>query len=178
MKLLFDIDKEGNVMDQDNTIALVPELLAVYKEKNYGSDAIRWIIMMYDYKSPYRQLPYEDRIKTVTQNIYGKLKHYIIDKPLMKDAIDAYKKLQYDPLIDQYNLYTEKITEYTEALRAMDSNEKNLEKQGKIMKTMADFTLAREKVRELILKNENSSAKMHGTDSSQLSFLEERQRLE
>lgn len=176
MKLLFDIDKEGNVMDQDNTIALVPELLEVYNTKNYGSDAIRWIIMMYDYKSPYRNLPIKERYKTVTYKVYKKTKHYILDKPVMKKGIEAFQKLQYDPLIDQYNVYSEKITEFNEVIRGMAPDEANMQKMSKTMEQLGKVTEAREKIKAIILKNEESDAKIHGMNGS-FSILESRQRL-
>ena len=53
---LIEIDREGNVFLQDNSISLMPKLWEVYKHKRMGSNMVRWIVSMADYKSPYRRL--------------------------------------------------------------------------------------------------------------------------
>ena len=78
MLAVEEIDKEGNVLIQDNSIILMPKLFEVYKHKRMGSDMVRWIVCIADYKSPYRRLPEQERIRTVTYNIFSKYKHRIL----------------------------------------------------------------------------------------------------
>jgi hypothetical protein len=112
VKKLFSVDAEGDVVLQDDTFMLIPELRKVYQDKKLGSDAIKWIVLMHDYRSPYRQLLEQERSKDVTFDIYNKTTHKALDCLLVKEAVEKYKRLQYDPLIEQYMVYTEKIAEY------------------------------------------------------------------
>jgi hypothetical protein len=108
-------------------------------------------------------------------SVFGKTKHYITENELMLTGVEAYKKLQYDPLIDQYAVYTEKIIEFNNVLRGLEPDEKNIEKMSKIMEQLTKVTVAREKLQEIILRNEESGAKIHGhgTGTEGLSMLEQ-----
>lgn len=169
MKRLFSVDAEGDVILQDDTFMLIPELRKVYQDKKLGSDAIKWIVLMTDYRSPYRQLLEDDRNKDVTFDVYGKTQHKALDCLLVKEARDKYNRLQYDPLIDQYAVYTKKIAEYNrfidefqiEAATALDLN--------KLMLGNEKVNEAREKIKDLIMKKEEEEQISGGGD---ISFLE------
>jgi len=175
---LIDIDKEGNVIIQDNSITLMPKLYEVYKHKRMGSDMVRWIVCIADYKSPYRRLPEEERVRTVTYNIFSKYKHSYCSDDLVLDALNEYKKLQYDPLIDQYNAMSEQMYKVTQVYRNMVPTQKNLEDLNDIAIKMEKAALARDKIKALILKDQESDAKISGTSSENFSVLETKLRLE
>jgi len=166
---LIDIDRQGNVFMKDNSVALVPELWAVYKHKDYGSNAIRYIVMMYDYKSPYRHLLEESRKESVIMDIFEKKSNYKMDKEIMQKAIEKYKSLQYDPIIEQYNVLTEKISEYSKFIKDMDITPTNAQNLQKIMLGMEKMTESRENLKALILRREEEE-NIHG--GGELSFLE------
>jgi len=175
---LIEIDREGNVFMQDNSIALMPKLWEVYKHKRMGSNMVRWIVAMADYKSPYRRLPEKERVRTVTYSIFESYKNKLCDEELVLEALEEYKKLQYDPLVDQYNAMSEQMYLITEVYRAMVPTQSNLEDLNDIAIKMEKAAVARDKIKALILKDRESDSKIQGTSSENFSMLENKLRLE
>ncbi len=170
MKNLFKIEKDGNVLLQDQTIALAPELFALYKHKDYGSRAIRWIVSMYDYNSPYRNLPEKERKEQVTTDVYGKRSFYKLEKEIVKDAANKYKKLQYDPLLEQYSVFNEKLAQFNEYVKLMPITGDNATELQKVMLGVDKIMEAREKLRKVIIARGEEDDTIHG--GGELSFLE------
>lgn len=171
MRQLFSIELDGDVKLQDDTFLLIPELRVLYDK--YGSKYVRYVVLVCDYKSPYRQLISTERGKQVCEDIWGtdisKVKH--LDSEVVKGAIAKYKKLQYDPTIEQYLVYTEKIAEYNEFIRTMPILKDNAEMLSRVMKSVKDITEAREELKDLILKKEEESKMKGGGDASLLEEL-------
>ncbi len=157
-------------MLQDQTIGLVPELFTLYKHKDYGSKAIKWIVSMYDYKSPYRNLPEKDRMESVTKDVFGKKSHYILKKPIVLEAVEKYKKLQYDPLIEQFRVFDKKLVQFNEYIEAMPVTGDNATELQKVMIGIDKIMEAREKLRNLILTRNEDENRIHG--GGELSFIE------
>jgi hypothetical protein len=166
---LINIDKQGNVFLNDDSIALCPELWELYKHKDYGSRGIRYIVMMYDYKSPYRNLVEVERRESVCMDIYKRKSWYKLEKDIVYAAAEKYKKLQYDPIIEQYNVLTEKIAEYSSFIKDMDITPSNAQNLQKIMLGMEKMTESRENLMSMILSREEDE-NIHGGGG--LSFLE------
>ena len=175
---LIEIDREGNVFLQDNSIALMPKLFEVYKHKRMGSNMVRWIVAIADYKSPYRRLPEKERYRTVTYNIFETYKNKLCEDDLVKEALDEYKKCQYDPLVDQYNAMSEQMYKVTQVYRSIEPTQKNLEELNDIAIKMEKAALARDKIKLLILKDQETDSKIQGTSSENFSMLETKLRLE
>mgnify|MGYP003145391645 FL=1 len=170
MKYLFDVDKEGNVLLQDKTVALVPEILAVYRHKDYGSRAIKWIVLMCDYNSPYRNLPEKEKREAVTMDMYGKRSFYKLDKEVIEKAMDKYNELQYDPLYEQYRVFNNKLIEFNEYIKNMPITGDNATELQKVMIGQDKIMDAREKLRKLILTRNEEEENIEG--GGELSFLE------
>ena len=175
---LVEIDKEGNVLLQDDSIGLMPALMAVYKQKYMGSNMVRWIVCMDDYKSPYRRLPEEERDETLTYIIFGKKTSKITKDDLVIAARQEYKKLQFDPLIDQYNAMSEQMFLMTQVFRDMKPTKDNLADLNDMQVKMQKAAEAREKLKDMILKDQDSDSKIQGTGSEDFSMFEQEQRLE
>jgi len=170
---LVDIDKEGNAFLQDHSIALMPNMWKVYKHKRMGSKMVRWIVSMFDYKSPYRRVPQKERRREVTYNIFGKANHALCNDVLVLGAIKEYDRLQFDPLIHQYNAMIDKSYELTELYQGIEADEDNMSKITKMQKDMKEAAESREKIKELILKNQEDEIKIHGGTLNDMSFIEE-----
>jgi len=168
--MLFKVEKNGNVMFQDQTVGLVPEFFALYKHKEYGSKGVKWVVNMYDYKSPYRNLPEKERTKVVTKDIFGKQSHYILKKPIVLEAVEKYKKLQYDPLIEQFRVFDKKLSQFNEYIEAMPVTGDNATELQKVMIGIDKIMEAREKLRKLILTRSEEDDRIHG--GGELSFIE------
>jgi hypothetical protein len=174
---VIQIDTDGNAFLQDNTISVLPKLWAVYKHKRMGSNMVRWIISIEDYHSPYRRLPDEQRLKTVTYNIFDTKRNKLCEDPLVFEAREEYRLLQYDPLIDQYNAMSQQMHEVTKIYKAMKPNSKNLDEMNDMAVKMQKAAEARNKVKDMIIKDQESESKIAGTTSDDFSFLESKQRL-
>ena len=174
---LIDIGKDGNVFLKDNSIALMPCMWRLYKDKNGGSKQVRWIVSMYDYKSPFRRLPEDERSNRVSYVEFEKASNPKAGTKLVKDAIEEYRKLQYDPLIDEYNAMCEQSYKMTQVYRSMTPTKDNLEDLNKMQEQMGKAAIARDKIKALILKDQESEAKISGTGSEDFSLFEEEERL-
>lgn len=170
---LINVDTDGNVFLHDDSIGLMPKLFKVYKNKHMGSNMVKYIVGVYDYKSPFRRLPEDERKSRVAYSIYAKDKATKSSDKIVEDAIEEYLKLQYDPLIDQYNTMGEQIYKMNKVYGAMVPTEDNLEDMNKIQDQMGKAALAREKIRELILKDQQSESNIKGTGSEDFSVFEQ-----
>jgi len=176
---LVSIGKDGNVFLEDKSIALMPAMWKVYKSKKGGSKQVRWIVCVYDYKSPYRRLPEDERKARVSQIIFGtdKLKNPQEKNVDVQDAIKEYVNLQYDPLIDQYNAMSEQAYKVTKEFRKITATKDNIDEINDMQKKMFTAAESREKIKQMILKDQESESKIQGTGSDNFSLIEQEQRL-
>jgi hypothetical protein len=174
---LIEIDKEGNVLQQDESIALMPNLFKVYKHKRMGSNMVRWIVSMDDYKSPYRRLPEQERSERLTFDIFGKKVNKVCEDELVKNARAEYKMLQYDPLIDQYNAMSEQMFLMTQVFKSIKPTKDNLDELNDMQVKMHKAAKARDEVKAMIVKDMESDVKIQGTGSEDFSIFEEEERL-
>ena len=96
---------------------------------------------------------------------------------VVQNAIEEYKKLQYDPLIDEYNAMCEKSYQMTKVYRSIKPTAETLEDLNKMQEQMGKAAIARDKIKALILKDEESEAKISGTGSDDFSLFEQEERL-
>lgn len=162
---LFNIDSDGDVKLQDDTFLLIPELKTIYDNKKLGSKAIKWIVLFCDYNSPYRLLLSSKRKEEVSLDLYGKNKVKELECKEINDAIDKYKKLQYDPIYEQFIVYTKKIAEFNNYIDLMPINSDTAQELQKVMLGQEKLIEARETLKELILKKQDNKV-MGGGDSS------------
>jgi hypothetical protein len=139
--MLFDIDQDGNVFSQDPRITSVPEFKDLYKAKGFGAPFIKWLVMVYDYESPYRRkLDLDERITSVNKDVFGQKKVEKLTDPLVSAAVDKYLELQYDPIQEQYDLYMLKLRDFNKLLREWKTSD------PKVAKELQDAMLTNEKV--------------------------------
>jgi hypothetical protein len=175
---LIEIDKDGNAFLQDSSIALMPKLWAVYKDKYGGSNMVRWVVSMDDYKSPFRRLPEDERSERLTMNIFGKRSMKKTSEKLVMEAREEYKLLQFDPMIDQYNAMSEQMFLMTKVFRSMVPTKDNLEDLNDMQIKMQKAAEAREKLKAMIIKDQDSDSQIQGTGSEDFSIFENEERLE
>ena len=96
---------------------------------------------------------------------------------LVINAIEEYIKLQYDPLIDEYNSMCDKSYEMTKMYRGITPTESNLEDLNKLQEQMGKAAISRDKIKALILKDQESEAKISGTGSEDFSVFEDEERI-
>lgn len=161
MSLLFYIDERNGVVLRPDCAKLCPELIAIDEKE------LLLIILIYDYHSPYRQFPEEDRKRKAMIQIYGENVYELFDKQIIKNAIHAYKSLQYDPKIELAASYQNKIDKMLELMEADHSPTSN-------KKTLETIDLFRKAIRELeneVLDSMVSKGQIKG--NQELSLLED-----
>lgn len=153
MGKLFDIVK--------NEIQLTPEVLAVpalYKlwerdksrNKITAKKELTYVVFLCDFKSPYKDIPYEEKDKIIRSDIFGKRSSWEPDV-LVKEALDKYKQLQKtrhmrllestfktEEEITKYfnNIDMTKLDDFGKPIYTMDSIIKNMEKVGSVIKSL------------------------------------------
>jgi hypothetical protein len=173
----IDVGTDGNVFMNDKGMALLPKMWEVYKKKGMGSKMVRWIVMVDDYKSPYRKKPLEERIELVTQIVFGKAKYKTCDDKLVEEARDEYRRTQYDPLIDQYNAMSDQIHKMTKVYRSIKPTKENLADLNKISIELAKSSKSRDDIKQLIVKDQESEIKIQGAGSEDFSLFEDEERI-
>lgn len=175
---LIEISKDGNVFLQDHSIALMPKLWAVYKDKYMGSDMVRWIVAVEDYKSPYRNLPDTEREKMVTMAIYGKTEYSKCREQIVLDAREEYMTLQYDPQIALYHTMSEKLHQMNLQLRETKISKDTFDDFNDLMVKIEKSVQSRNRVKEAIIKDQEGEKQIRGAKNSGMSLLEERDRID
>jgi predicted acyl esterase len=172
---LVDIENDGNVFLLDKSIALAPKLFAVYKDKNMGSRMVRWVVAVEDYKSIYRKLPTEEREKQACENLLDGETGYMRNAKVTS-AREEYRKLQYDPLLDQYWAMTDKMNEITKIFRGIKVDAKNLDEVNDMAIKMEKAAESREKLEKRIVASLEKGVQIHGKEEEALSYQEEKLR--
>jgi Zn-dependent M32 family carboxypeptidase len=95
---IFDVDRDGNVVNKYPEIEEIKAFKYLIKDPNGGPKAMKALIFIYDYESPYRRyINDEDRILKVCREIYDlKKRHRIMSTDNWKHAVEAYMHLQQD----------------------------------------------------------------------------------
>jgi hypothetical protein len=168
----IDVDTDGNVFLNDKGLALLPKLFEVYKKKGMGSNMVKWIVMVDDYKSPYRKLPLEERESLATSVVFEKMKYKTCEDELVVAAREEYARTQYDPLIDQYRAMSDQIFKMTKVYKSIKPDKENLSDLIKIQKEMGAAAKARDDIKTLIVKDQESEIKIQGAGSEDFSMFE------
>ncbi|MAH46773.1 hypothetical protein CMI37_13170 [Candidatus Pacearchaeota archaeon] len=101
--MLFKLTKDNSVILHKDCYKLCPELKALTEKQ------MLYVILAYDYKSPYVQLPLEERRRTARSQVYKSMEKDPEKKKLVSDAIEMYMSLQYEPKRETLDTYQSKI---------------------------------------------------------------------
>jgi len=155
-----------HINDRSNTI-LHPDAVKLFPGFNVLSqDEILFIVLAYDYCSPYAGFTENDRLRKASMHVWSDNKLDILNKQKIKNAIDGYKALQYNPKIELNKSYQAKIEELNAAMGGVTSPDL-------IKKTIESINLLRKSIRELeqeVLAVYEEEGKMVG--GGERSFLE------
>lgn len=119
MSYLFYIDEKNNAILHRDCVNLSPALSVLTDEE------VLFIILAYDYHSIYRQFPEEDRIRKAMIHVYNDNNPKLMQRDVIKAAIDEYKSLQYNPKAELATKYQNKIDSLLEKLQADDNPTSN-----------------------------------------------------
>lgn len=160
MGLLFYINDKQKVI-------LHPECTKLCKElKILTEDQLLYIINAYDYYSQFHQFPIEDRRRKARGLIYGPNAKDPEDLKAVKEAIDAYKGLQYDSRRVTIEVYEGKIIKLQKVL----NTEEDAKDIAAIMKSIKELQGAIKEIQADI----DSDMSINGIQGGgKLSFLEQ-----
>ena len=102
---LIEIDEETGLIADVPTNSgwkAIKAFFILYKKK--GIQALTAVALVVDYQSPIRHYKQKDRLERASDEIYGKRNAIDFESDIVKDALEKYKDLQFDP-----DLETEKI---------------------------------------------------------------------
>lgn len=170
---IITVDPSGEILLEKDYIHLVPEFNEVYKDKNLGGTMIKWIINVYDHKSPFRHLPLEVRKEDMAEKFFGKKKYSRCNHPKVKKAVELYEYCQYNPLRHEYDSLVNKHAEKIEVYNKIEVTDKNLKGLSEIEAKMMASGQELEKLKKRLVADEEEN-KMMGNDTANLSFIEER----
>lgn len=119
MSYLFYIDEKNNAILHRDCVNLCPALSVLTDEE------VLFIILAYDYHSIYRQFPEEDRIRKAMIHVYNDNNPKLMQRDVIKAAIEAYKSLQYNPKAELATKYQNKIDSLLEKLQNDDNPTSN-----------------------------------------------------
>ena len=170
---IIDIDKSGTAILDKRYFKLVPEFFEVYKDKNLGSKMLLYIVSVYDKRSPYRHLPYEVRKEDVEKSLFGDKKNSRCSHPKVQAAIELYKYIQYDPLVEQYNAIVNKGKEKLNIYKGIVVTKDNIQELN-ITETKMQASLKSLEDLKVRINAEEEENKIMGRDGTNLSFIEER----
>lgn len=116
MAQIFQLNSKGTVVLHNDAYKLCPEL------KNLTEEELLFMILAYDYKSPYHKFPEEERIRKAKRQVWNTKDFEFKNKDYIDKAIEFYKSIQYD--IDQEILrnYQEKIDKLNAKLQDTELN--------------------------------------------------------
>lgn len=115
MSLLFYTDLKNNLILRPECIKLCPNLSVLSEQE------LLYIILAYDYQSPYRQFPEHERKRKAMFHAFDDNKFEILEKQSIKNAIADYISLQYDPKIELIKKYQKRVDKYMEDWEADDN---------------------------------------------------------
>ena len=163
MGLLFRIDKAEKIILDKDVVKLCPNL------KKLDDLKLLYIILAYDYYSPFHRFPEEERIRKAKLYVWNDSNLDISKDKLFTKCIEDYKGLQYDVKRETMMLYEEKIVQM--------NNELMVEMIPRKIKELDDaierLAMRRQKMQEEIDMDEEASRIIQGV--GKLSMIEKYQ---
>lgn len=133
MLLRTRLNKDGHVL-LGKEWALVPEFSALADE--YGQHILVAVALLMDYRSAYRFMDWEKRVKEVFRDVGFKGRKDIAEGELFKGCIEKYRTMYYNSTLENLRVCEGKIREFNKMLEGITVTPENAEGVQKIMVTM------------------------------------------
>ena len=158
--MLFRINKQGTIILHKDSIKLCPRL------KKLDQEQLLFTILAYDYGSPYKQFPVEERVRKAKMHVYQTSDYKHKKEGLINDCIEDYMSLQYDIRRQTLESYREKIIQLNNSLLA----EKNARKISEIDEAITKLTKRCDQIQREIDQDEELTTEIKG--GGKISFIE------
>ena len=127
------------------------------------------IVLAYDYNSPYRQFPEDERKRRAKAHVYGTQNEKFFTQPKVAKATELYMSLQFDPRRQQIIAYRKQLQRLDLMLGAIE--ETDLKKLKDIITSSKELRNAITEIESEIIQEEESEIRQT-EDNTKLSFLE------
>ncbi len=132
---LFYFDQKNKVVLHPDCIKLCPDLTLVSEKE------LLWIILSYDYYSPFHQLPQRDKERRAAWEVFDEeVQNDLKQKKTVQLAIEAYNSLQYSPKIEYIKRFNEKIDAMF-VLMGQDDSPTSIERMAKTIQSLRKTVL-------------------------------------
>jgi hypothetical protein len=109
------MDKENQAVLHPEVVKLCPSLSALNQQE------LVYIILAYDYNSPYKQFPEHERNRKAMIHAFDDFEDELVKSPRLVIAAQDYVSLQYNPLIETARVYQQKIDKFQQQLLVDES---------------------------------------------------------
>lgn len=157
--MLFRVNKDNQIIIHTQAIKLCPLLRKVSKED------LAYIVMAYDYRSPFHQLPTEDRYRRASDRAYGTIDKVEEANTKLSRHIEEYMSLQYDERRETLRSYQDKL----KLLRMHLQNETSSREMKNLDETIMRFMERCEEIQKIIDQDDNIQQLIGGGNAT---FLE------
>ncbi len=135
--MLFKTDKQNKIFLHPEAVGLYPILGTL------SADEVLFVALVYDYQSPFHQFAEDERLRRASLHIWADNRiQQMLDKQKVRQAIEAYKALQYNSKQEVINTYNNKIALIQADFEGLTSPEM-------IKKSMEAIKMLRVGIREL-----------------------------
>lgn len=160
MAQLFYFDSRSNTVIHPDAIKLCPELSVLTEDETLC------LILFVDNFSPFRQFAEQERLYRSSMHVFSDNNPKLFNSLKWQSAVEAYKKLQFNPKLDLIKTYQSKIEEM-QLLVETDNSTTGIEKAIKAI------NMLRQQIQELETEVADDMVKMGQVrGNSELSFLE------
>lgn len=161
-----------------------PEAMAIPLFVSLGSDSMKYITLVYAYRSPFRNLPLDQRKKKALEysgiNLTPTGRPSKIQKDLVeirteevKKAIELFNELQYDEDLETLKAYDDQLKEFREFMKKKNKDEKELQKAALIStKYYKETLIARDEIKERLSLRDNDIEEEGSSKIEDVSALE------
>lgn len=177
--MLFKIDLDKKIRDLNPEIDIIPAL------KELSDRTLKYVFLVYDYKSPYRELPIKERKEKVgflvgfkretgKQNRFDKNAREIMSgrHPRTERAINAFKDLIYDSDRDTYQAIDDLITNIRDFIRTPDPKGLEMEKKAKLAKEIPSLSQTKKQLAQILEIKDKEYSDEDDTGQEEISTLE------
>ncbi len=164
MSYVFYIDAKNKKVIHPDAMKLCPELSVLNEQESL------YLILAYDYFSPFNQFPELERSRKSQFTVWGELRSDIVAKEKIKKASECYMSLQFNSKLELIRTYEKKIKTFQDKIDSEDAPsmlKSIMDAISHLKKSIAE--LQKEATDEII-----TTAELKG--GKKLSWLEEMQR--
>lgn len=110
MSLLFHLNANRSAVLHPEIIGLCPSLATLTENE------VKYLILAYDYESPFKQFPEHDRKRRAMWEAFGENMYDIVNSQRILYAAEDYMSLQYSSKLETIKVYQAKIDKYQQQL--------------------------------------------------------------